>query len=127
MSTRQRPAAAAVLLALVLVAGSCGGGGADNGDTTDQVTRTVAVKMVDVGFEPATLHVQQGETVRFTFANDGAVAHDAFVGDTDAQADHEREMRDAAVAGGPAGHGGGDTDAITVEPGDTDELTYTFD
>ena len=67
-----------------------------------------------------TIAVAAGETVTFSFTNDGSVVHDAFVGDRHAQADHEEDM-----AGG--GHHGDDGDAVTVDPGDTETLTHTFD
>lgn len=74
--------------------------------------------MRNVAFEPATLSVAEGETVTFRFTNADAVRHDAFVGDAQAQAEHEKEMR-----GGHAEHG---DDAVTVEPGKTATLTHTF-
>ena len=111
----------AAVAALALSA--CGDDG-DASTSADDATRTVEVDMVDIAFEPDTLEVAVGETVRFVFTNDGDLPHDAFVGDPAAQADHEAEMRDADEHGG--GHGGTE-DAITVEPGDTGELIYTFD
>lgn len=121
---------AAVIGVVAVLLAACGGGddestvGKGNGDA-----RTVAVDMVDIAFEPDTLDIARGETVRFVFTNTGEVAHDAFIGDEDAQADHEAEMREADD---DEGHGGGHGDdaaenAVTVEPGDTGELTYTFD
>nr|MBA2609447.1 hypothetical protein [Actinomycetota bacterium] len=47
---------------------------------------------------------------------------DAFIGDDSAQADHESSMRDGGMH-----HGSGDSDAITVKPGKTGSLSYTFD
>ena len=110
-----------------LLAAACGGD-----DTTTSAggaggeTRTVEVKMVDIGFEPKALEVARGETVRFVFINTGAVAHDAFIGDEEAQAEHEEEMRAADGGEHGGGHGEDAEDAITVEPRDTGELTYTF-
>ena len=83
--------------------------------------------MVDIAFEPDKLQVEAGETVRFVFRNTGEVAHDAFIGDSDAQADHEAEMREADDDGHDGGHGDEPEDAVTVEPGESGELTYTFD
>ena len=119
---------AALAVAMVVALTACGGGSddtADGGDD-DAQARTVAVDMVDTAFEPATLQVAPGETVRFRFTNKGKVAHDAFIGDTDAQADHEAEMREGDGGHG-GGHGGDAEGAITVEPGDTGELVHTFD
>ena len=115
-----------ILAAIVaLVAAACGGD--DDSSADDDGTRTVEIDMVDTAFEPDELQVTEGETIRFVFANTGEVDHDAFVGDADAQADHEAEMRDAEDEGHGGGHGDESEDAITVEPGDTGELTYTFD
>lgn len=106
--------AAAVLAALTLA--GCGGGG-----SPPKAARTVDVTMKDVKFTPATLSVAKGETVTFRFTNADAIQHDAYVGDAAAQAEHEKEMRDG---GGHGGHGG--KDAVTVPPGKTESLTYTF-
>ena len=117
---------AAVVAVLALVGVACGG---DDDDTTtdaggDTGTRTVEIAMKDIEFDPDRLEVAAGETVRFVFENDGEVAHDAFIGDEDAQAGHEDEM---STDDEGMDHGGGDEDAITVDPGDTGQLTYTFD
>ena len=130
---------AVVASAAALLLAACGGDdsdgtnlSADSGDTE----RTVEIEMVDNSFEPSTLDVSRGETVRFTFTNNGTVAHDAFIGNAAAQMDHEQEMREAEDDGmddmgtedGMDGMGTeDDEDAITLEPGDTGELTYTFD
>ena len=124
MKTPHRLAAAVALIAVFLAA--CGGDD-DTSSRGSGDTRTIEIEMVDIAFEPDRIEVAAGETVRFVFTNSGEVAHDAFIGDADAQADHEAEMR---AAGDDDGHGGGhsdeDTDAVTVEPGDSAELTHTF-
>jgi uncharacterized cupredoxin-like copper-binding protein len=129
-------AIAAAAVALISVA-ACGGGDSDEGrglsagdaDASDDV-RTVEVAMVDNEFDRPRIEVGAGETVRFVFTNEGAVTHDAVIGDEVAQAEHEEEMR-AAEGGAMEGmdHGseaGGDEGAIRVEPGETGELTHTF-
>lgn len=115
------------LLAIVgLTLAACGD---DSDDTTAGTgTRTIEIEMRDIEFSPDTVQVEAGETVRFVFHNVGEVAHDAFIGDDAAQDDHEMEMR--GDDGGMDMNDGGSSDAgengITVDPGDTDELTYTF-
>ncbi len=112
-----------------VVVAACGG----DDDTTaaggdgSNAERTVEIDIVDIAFQPDTLEVARGETVRFVFTNTGEIAHDAFIGDDAAQDDHEMEMRDADEDAHGGGHGDDDSDAITVEPGDIGELTYTFD
>jgi uncharacterized cupredoxin-like copper-binding protein len=115
---RSAAAALTVVLAVALVA--CG----DDGDTDDvragDDARTVEIEMVDIAFEPPAIEVAAGDTVRFVFTNSGEVAHDAFIGDRAAQDDHAAEMADAH-----GGHGD-DDEGVTVEPGETAELTHTF-
>jgi len=86
------------------------------------VDRTIEIDMVDIAFEPAEVEVSAGETIRFVFTNKGEVAHDAFIGDADAQDDHATDMADDH--GG--GHGDDGDDGVTVDPGETGELTHTF-
>lgn len=92
-------------------------------DMPSDSSRTVEVAMEDIKFGQTNLTVKSGETINFLFTNTGEVAHDAFIGDTAAQMDHEAEM---AEAGDMAGHSMGEP-AVTVQPGDSGELSYTFD
>lgn len=115
-----KPSTALLAFPLALLAAACGSDGTTSSD--DPSARTVEVEMRDIAYSPTELSVEVGETIRFVFENTGDVAHDAFVGDEAAQADHEGEMMSPD---GGMHHGG--SDAITVEPGDTGELTYTFD
>ena len=109
---------------LALVAAACGNDSPSG--SNDAATRTVAITMRDIAFEPTSLQVDAGETVRFVFTNEGKLSHDAFLGDTAAQAEHETEMRAADDSHG-GGHGGDTEGAISVEPGKTGELTHTFE
>ena len=123
MSRATRGAVFALLGAVVLLAGACGDSDDGNGSSASG-ERTVRIRMVDTAFEPAAITVPQGETVRFIFENTGKLVHDAFVGDEEAQTDHETEMR-SDDEGGHGGHAA-DSDAVTVDPGHTGELTHTF-
>jgi uncharacterized cupredoxin-like copper-binding protein len=115
------PTRTALLVAVAAVAvlvAACGG----NDDTAaSRVDRTVKVEMIDNAFRPPTIDVRRGETVRFVFDNTGNVAHDAFIGDAMAQADHEQEMRDADGM-----HHGGDDEGITMDAGTSGALIHTF-
>lgn len=129
----------ALAAALVLVAAACGGSG-DDGVVADSPqstsagsgARTVEVTMADIAYKPATISVKDGETVRFVFRNEGKLAHDAFIGDEAAQMDHEKQMSSTdTMAGMDTMNGtdnatGGDANGITVDPGKSGELTYTF-
>lgn len=113
-----------------LVVGAASACGSDGG-TPDAGgdARLVEVAMADNTFSLGAVTVTRGETVRFVFTNTGAVAHDAFIGDADAQDGHEMDMRNGeeGMDHGGMTHGDDANDAITVEPGATGELTHTFD
>lgn len=111
-------------LLLPLVATACGG---DDGG--DDATRTIEVDMVDIAFEPSSIDVEAGETVRFVFSNEGEAVHEGYFGDEQAQEDHDAE-RSGDGHGAEEMQGmehGGDEEAVVVDPGDTGELTYTFE
>ena len=113
----------AVLVTATLVIAACGsstGTTRSTNATTDAGGRTVDVDMQDIAYTPDHVAVHTGETVTFVFHNRGEVAHDAFLGDEQAQTTHESEMGSM----GDTDHGG--SGAITVQPGDTGTLTHTF-
>jgi uncharacterized cupredoxin-like copper-binding protein len=114
------PTFLAVGMLSAVVAGCGGGGHESHGSMTDaEATRTVDVTMKDIAYEPTSVTVKPGETVKFVFHNEGQILHDAFIGDEAAQADHEKEMREHA--GKMDGEHG-----IKVLPGKTGSLTHTF-
>lgn len=124
MSRLPRLALAASTAALVLGLSSCGSDGRDAGHAAPAgPRRTVDVTMVDNEFMPRSITVEAGETVVLRFHNDGSMAHDAYLGDDAAQAEHEAEMM--SDMGTDMGHYG-DEDAATVEPGETGTITHTF-
>lgn len=115
--------AAVLALAMAMITAACGGG--NKGDAAaENADRVVEVKMTDNAFNPNALSVAAGETVTFKFTNDGAVEHDAFIGDAQAQEEHGEEMDSGE---GMEGHNMEDGDALLLKPGDTGELTHTFD
>jgi len=97
-----------------------------------QATRTVKVTLADMSFAPNTLEVKAGETVRFELANRGAVVHEFTLGDAALQANHQKEMLAMAAMGhdqdNHAAMGGmhHDANSITLKPGESGELTWTF-
>lgn len=88
-----------MLLGLAAMLAACGDGANDVGPAepvgTPSSPRTIDIAMADIAFEPAALTVQSGETVRFVFANEGAVPHEAVFGGEDVQAEHAAEMQAA--------------------------------
>ncbi|QXI35215.1 cupredoxin domain-containing protein [Pseudomonas promysalinigenes] len=111
-------------------------------------TRTVEVVLKDIAFEPKSLDVKAGETVRFVLINEGRLPHEFNLGDKAMHAAHQKEMlamqgqlfnggvqqgRDhsqmahgagTAMDHGAHGHAGGNT--VLVAPGQRAELTWTF-
>jgi uncharacterized cupredoxin-like copper-binding protein len=114
-----------------------GGSAADTADTAP--ARTVEISMTDMAYAPASIDVTSGETVRFVFRNDGAVRHEAVVGNLAEQEAHHADM--AAAGGDHDGMDMGTMDmgtaehsaemdemhGVIVEPGETVEMTHTFD
>ena len=120
----------ATVLVLALAAAACGGDDDSGTVSSDSDERTIEIEMRDIAYSPDEIDVKVGETIRFVFENTGAVKHDAYVGDEDAQMQHEEEMGemgDESTTTMAHGGGGGSDDAITVDSGDSGELTYTFD
>ena len=111
------------VLTVFVLLGGCGGGSHESHGGTAQPDRTVDITMRDIHYDPAAVTVKAGETVKFVFRNEGDIRHDAFLGDEEAQADHEKEMRKEG-SGGLDGHHS--DDAITVDPGGIGSLTHTF-
>ncbi len=117
-----------VIAALTTIVAACGGSSqsSSTGEADDDAptsARTVEVAMEDIKFDRATLSVTAGETIDFRFINNGKVAHDAFIGDAAAQMEHETEMAEMGDAGG---HPTEDA-AIVLQPGESGQLSYTFD
>lgn len=108
---------AAVVGSLVLLAGCA----AQDPESAD-ADRTIVITMRDNHFEPDEIEIDEGETIALRFTNRGSQRHDAFIGDEAAQEAHERE----ASSGGHAGHGAEEASAVTVEPGSSETLVYTF-
>ncbi|WP_170127960.1 cupredoxin domain-containing protein [Euzebya rosea] len=111
----------AALAVLALLTTACST--APPGDDDSAATRTIEVTMRDIAFEPNTVTVADGETVRLQFTNEGTITHDAFAGDEAAQDAHEEEMAEMA----DMDHGTDDSDAegVTVQPGEDAELLVT--
>jgi uncharacterized cupredoxin-like copper-binding protein len=83
-------------------------------------------------YRPAAIMVRAGRRVTFDVTNAGKLPHEFILGDRATQLDHERQMQGGPAAGGHghahAGHATpGASGALTVPPGQTRRLTWTFD
>ncbi|WP_460418585.1 cupredoxin domain-containing protein [Pseudomonas sp. microsymbiont 2] len=110
-----------------------------------KATRTVEVVLKDIAFEPKSIKVKAGETVRFVLINEGKLPHEFNLGDKAMHTEHQKEMiamqgkmftagmnhegmdhgqMDHGQMGGGHGHSGGNT--VLLQPGQRAELTWTF-
>ena len=108
-------------------------------------TRTVEVVLRDNMFQPETIPVKRGETVRFVLRNEGQLLHEFNIGTAAMHAEHQKEMAmmmdhgmitptsinhqmmkmDHTKMGmKPMKHD--DPNSVLVEPGKTKELVWTF-
>lgn len=82
--------------------------------------REIDIRALDsLEFEPASIEVEQGETVTFVVTNAGENSHEFTLGDEDFQMAHQEEME-------MDGMGGDEPNSVALEPGETKELTWTF-
>ena len=129
-----RPSRLALAPAAALLVAACSSGtgatgaptGASGGSpsavpSASHVETRVEVTLTDsFTIELASTTVPAGVPVTFVVTNAGAIVHEFLLGDEEAQAEHEQEM----LAGGMAHD---EPNGIAVEPGETKELTFTFD
>ena len=122
-------------LAALLLLGACGGtgglmGGHDHSNmgseavtfgkpgTASEVSRTVEVSTLDsLRFDPESIEVKSGETIKFVVTNPGRIEHEFVLGDTEYQRSHGA---DAAAMDHDTGNG------QVVGPGQTAEVIWTF-
>ena len=146
--------AGVVLLASAcsVAAPAAGGDGHDHGRAAPPSTRAtprrpgpawatgapVRVVMNDrFRYQPASIMVPAGHRVTFAVTNAGKLPHEFILGDRATQLDHERQMQTAPPDTGhththahmhdPAAASPSGTGALTVSPGETRRLTWTFD
>jgi uncharacterized cupredoxin-like copper-binding protein len=114
-----------------------GSGIGQKGDTSD-VSRTVTVEMLDNSYEPATLDVEAGETVRFVVTNAGELVHEFNIGNSALHQAHREEMMTMVENGvllaasvdhgmmSKSGMSHDDPNAVLLEPGGQGEVVWTF-
>ena len=131
--------ATAVLLVVAFVVAACSGAQASPSAPTATPSSAPSVSATDplpsgaantrieveltdaLRMEPAEMRVPAGLPVTFVVTNTGVLPHEFYLGDEQAQAEHEEEM--AAMPG--MAHD--EPEGIGLDPGETKELTYTFE
>lgn len=108
-----------------------------------KATRTVKVVMRDNLYEPESIAVQTGETIRFVIKNEGAFVHEFNLGTAAMHAEHQAEMMMMVEHGVlepdkinrermkmDMGNGKtmehDDPNSVLLEPGESGEIVWTF-
>ncbi|GHC90320.1 hypothetical protein GCM10007320_38510 [Pseudorhodoferax aquiterrae] len=86
-----------------------------------KVTRTIKVDMTDaMRFNPATIDVQQNETVRFLITNSGKVKHELVLGTEQELKEHYEVMKKNPEMEHD------DPNMVTLAPGKSGEVIWQF-
>lgn len=109
------------VFALALVVAACGDDGSGSRGTADEPRTIEVTALDDLAYDPASIEVEAGETVRFVVTNAGELDHEFVVGDMEMQ-----EMAEEQAMEGMHGHIEAMA-ALALEPGETAETTMTFD
>lgn len=93
--------------------------------TQHAVDRVIRVEASDrMRFNPDDWAIQPGETVRFVVTNSGQMPHEFVIDTVQGNARHRHAMMDAMADGVMMAHD--DPNAVSVAPGETGELIWTF-
>ena len=140
---------AVMLSAVVATAHAAGSHGHGKNAATGQpgdpakASRTIEVQMFDNYYEPESLSIKEGETVRFIIHNKGALVHEFNIATAEMHVAHQPEMmmmvqhgvlmgdridHDAAKAmQASMGHGmHEEPNSVLLEPGKSGEIVWTF-
>ena len=122
----------ALVPALALIVAACSGAGStaspsavaaspSPATSASTAAQRIEVKLTDaLRMEPAQVTVKAGQPVTFVVTNTGALDHEFYLGDEAMQAEQEQMMQSGQMAHDTA-------EGISLKPGETKELTYTFD
>lgn len=109
----------------------------------DEVTRTIEVSLEDVYFEPESIQVEAGETIRFVLTNKGELVHEFNIGTPKMHEAHQAEMEmmveHGVLEGDKINHDmmkmrmadgstmeHDDPNSVLLEPKGTGEIVWTF-
>ena len=93
------------------------------GDAT-KADKVIRITMGEMNFDPQSLRIPIGQTIRFVVTNRSEIDHDFTIGDTATQQAHRAEMLEA-MQNGDDEHGN-DPNAVLVKAGEQRELVWTF-
>jgi uncharacterized cupredoxin-like copper-binding protein len=140
--------AAMTVSATALAAGAHGDGhghgtNIGNPGEASKADRTINVEMHDNYYEPESIQVKPGETVRFVVENKGSLVHEFNIGTPDMHDSHQAEMQmmveHGVIQGGKLnkkmmemdmGNGHSmkhdDPNSVLLEPGESQEVVWKF-
>ncbi|MRG72390.1 copper-binding protein [Alphaproteobacteria bacterium HT1-32] len=112
--------------------------------TAKDADRTIKIKMHDNLYDPETISVKKGETIRFVVQNDGEFVHEFNIGTAETHAGHQKEMMmmmehgvllpdriNRSMMKMDMGNGvtmeHNDPNSVLLEPGEVGEVIWTFD
>lgn len=84
------------------------------------VKHTIHVSMLEMRYEPSSITVKAGETVRFVIENKGNLPHEFGIGT------HEEQMQHAEMMKAKPDMKHDDPSVVTLEPGQKNELIWQF-
>ncbi len=127
------------------VAGGGHSGGHDSHDASigsagnpADVDREIVVSMHEMEYDPETVEVAAGETIRFVVNNDGRMVHEFNIGTDETWDAHRGEMQEMMKAGvmtasrirhekmEETGMMHDDANSVLLEPGETAEIVWIF-
>ena len=140
---------AVMLSAVVATAHAAGSHGDGNDAATGQpgdpaeASRTIEVHMFDNYYEPESLSIKEGETVRFIIHNKGALVYEFNIATAEMHVAHQTEMmmmvQHGVLMGDRVDHGAAkamqasmghgmheDPNSVLLEPGKSGEIVWTF-
>lgn len=138
LSALLRSTAAALALLTVVPAAfaDAGHGSSKIGEPgkASRADRTITITIGDSFYEPPSLTVKQGETVRFVLVNQGELLHEFNIGTAAMHAKHQEEMATMVDHGmltpteykDMPGMSHDDPNSVLIGPGQTAELVWEF-
>jgi uncharacterized cupredoxin-like copper-binding protein len=119
---------AASAIPIIALAGAHDHGGDEGGSGTDgspgspaEVNRIVRVEALDQRFSVNQIQVRAGETIKFLITSKSSIPHEFVIASQGEHVEHRKMMQQM-----PDMKMDEETNAVTIEPGETKELIWRF-
>ena len=87
---------------------------------SNEVTRVIKITALDFKYEPSSISVKSGETIKFIITNKGKVDHEFVLGTITEQKEHDKEMLDHPHMKVD------DPNGVSIPKGKSESLIWTF-